>query len=153
MYVHQHTNNNNIHNQHTHIHTHTHTHTHTHISPNTEYRIHTHTGYLYHLLLGHKVEPQTLKTGNILSAKVSAPGLPVLNHSQVLAVKNVLTKPLSLIQGYVYTHTRHTHTHTLSPSLSVSVSITHMYSLPNSLCLSFFPHTPSLCLFLSGSLP
>ena len=33
------------------------------------------------------------------SAKVSAPGLPELNHSQVTAVKAVLEKPLSLIQG------------------------------------------------------
>merc|ERR1719336_2184327 len=31
--------------------------------------------------------------------KFSAPGLPELNHSQVTAVKSVLTQPLSLIQG------------------------------------------------------
>lgn len=40
------------------------------------------TGYLYHLLLGHHVEPQTIRTSAI-PAKISAPGLPELNHSQV----------------------------------------------------------------------
>jgi len=55
------------------------------------------TGYLYHLLLGHEVEPQTIRTN--LPSKIFAPGLPELNHSQVAAVKSVLQKPLSLIQG------------------------------------------------------
>jgi len=55
------------------------------------------TGYLYHMLLGHEVEPQTIKTN--LSGNIFAPNLPELNHSQVNAVKSVLSKPLSLIQG------------------------------------------------------
>jgi len=55
------------------------------------------TGYLYHLLLGHEVEPQTIRTS--LPSNIFAPGLPELNHSQVQAVKSVLQKPLSLIQG------------------------------------------------------
>mmetsp|Transcript_4499 Transcript_4499/g.6958 ORF Transcript_4499/g.6958 Transcript_4499/m.6958 type:complete len:1165 (+) Transcript_4499:182-3676(+) len=54
-------------------------------------------GYLYHRLLGHDVEPQSIKT--TLPKKFNAPGLPDLNHSQVFAVKSVLQKPLSLIQG------------------------------------------------------
>eukprot|EP00667_Euglena_gracilis_P001144 EG_transcript_1144 len=53
--------------------------------------------YLYHKLLGHAVEPQTLRV--TLPKRFSAPGLPELNHSQVSAVKSVLQKPLSLIQG------------------------------------------------------
>jgi regulator of nonsense transcripts 1 len=55
------------------------------------------TGYLYHLLLGHEVEPQSIRT--VLPTEIFAPGLPELNHSQVAAVKSVLQKPLSLIQG------------------------------------------------------
>ncbi|KAI9594599.1 RNA helicase-domain-containing protein [Syncephalis fuscata] len=54
-------------------------------------------GYIYHRLLGHEVEPQILRTQ--LPKKFSAPSLPELNHSQVYAVKSVLQKPLSLIQG------------------------------------------------------
>lgn len=54
-------------------------------------------GYLYHRLLGHDVEPQNLKTA--LPPRLSVPGLPDLNHSQLSAVKAVLQKPLSLIQG------------------------------------------------------
>ncbi len=54
-------------------------------------------GYIYHKLLGHDVEAQTLKV--TLPRRYSAPGLPELNHSQVSAVKSVLQKPLSLIQG------------------------------------------------------
>lgn len=54
-------------------------------------------GYIYHKLLGHDVEAQTLKV--TLPRRFSAPGLPELNHSQVSAVKSVLQKPLSLIQG------------------------------------------------------
>jgi regulator of nonsense transcripts 1 len=50
------------------------------------------------LLLGHELEPQLLKHSAV-SGKISAPGLPELNHSQMLAVKSVLEKPLSLIQG------------------------------------------------------
>jgi len=54
-------------------------------------------GYLYHRLLGHDVEPQALKTN--LPQRMSVPGLPDLNHSQLSAVRAVLQKPLSLIQG------------------------------------------------------
>eukprot|EP00227_Mantoniella_beaufortii_P010412 CAMPEP_0197594112 /NCGR_PEP_ID=MMETSP1326-20131121/19759_1 /TAXON_ID=1155430 /ORGANISM="Genus nov. species nov., Strain RCC2288" /LENGTH=1013 /DNA_ID=CAMNT_0043160221 /DNA_START=77 /DNA_END=3114 /DNA_ORIENTATION=+ len=54
-------------------------------------------GYLYHLLLGHEVEPQVLKA--IIPKKMSAPNLPELNHSQIQAVRAVLQRPLSLIQG------------------------------------------------------
>ena len=54
-------------------------------------------GYIYHKLLGHEVEPVTLRTA--MPKRFSAPGLPELNHSQVGAVKTVLQKPLSLIQG------------------------------------------------------
>ena len=54
-------------------------------------------GYLYHTLLGHQVERQTVRSA--LPRKFSAPGLPELNHSQVAAVKQVLQRPLSLIQG------------------------------------------------------
>ena len=54
-------------------------------------------GYIYHRLLGHEVEPQALRVQ--LPKRFSAPNLPELNHSQVYAVKSVLQKPLSLIQG------------------------------------------------------
>lgn len=54
-------------------------------------------GYLYHRLLGHDVESQSLKTQ--VPTKLSVPGLPDLNHSQLSAVRAVLQKPLSLIQG------------------------------------------------------
>jgi regulator of nonsense transcripts 1 len=53
--------------------------------------------YLYHRILGHDVEASTIKT--LLPRRIAAPNLPELNHSQVNAVKSVLTKPLSLIQG------------------------------------------------------
>ncbi|KAF5373702.1 hypothetical protein D9758_000951 [Tetrapyrgos nigripes] len=54
-------------------------------------------GYIYHKLLGHELEPQSLRTQ--MPKRFSAPGLPELNHSQMFAVKSVLQKPLSLIQG------------------------------------------------------
>ncbi len=54
-------------------------------------------GYLYHKLLGHEVEPQMLRVN--LPGRFSAKGLPELNHSQFSAVKAVLQQPLSLIQG------------------------------------------------------
>ena len=83
-------------------------------------------GYLYHSILGHTVEPVAVKA--TLPRRFSAPGLPELNHSQVRgvsrccfrlrcavqvtlcprvccrlcqvsAVKQVLQRPLSLIQG------------------------------------------------------
>jgi len=55
------------------------------------------TGYIYHVILGHEVQQQVVRTN--LPSVISAPGLPALNHSQVAAVKSVLSKPLSLIQG------------------------------------------------------
>ncbi|KAI0345102.1 hypothetical protein BDW22DRAFT_997093 [Trametopsis cervina] len=54
-------------------------------------------GYIYHKLLGHELEPQSLRTQ--MPKRFSAPGLPELNHSQMYAVKSVLQKPMSLIQG------------------------------------------------------
>ncbi|XP_062188720.1 regulator of nonsense transcripts 1 homolog isoform X2 [Phragmites australis] len=54
-------------------------------------------GYIYHHLLGHEVEHQVIR--NTLPRRFGAPGLPELNASQVLAVKSVLQKPVSLIQG------------------------------------------------------
>lgn len=54
-------------------------------------------GYIFHRLLGHEVAAAPTKTQ--LPRKFSAPGLPELNGSQINAVKNVLSKPLSLIQG------------------------------------------------------
>mmetsp|Transcript_25420 Transcript_25420/g.27792 ORF Transcript_25420/g.27792 Transcript_25420/m.27792 type:complete len:1081 (+) Transcript_25420:100-3342(+) len=54
-------------------------------------------GYLYHRLLGHEVGEQVLKIN--LPSKLSVPGLPELNHSQIAAIKAVLKNPLSLIQG------------------------------------------------------
>ncbi|CAM6054812.1 unnamed protein product [Sphagnum tenellum] len=58
---------------------------------------HSVSGYIYHRLLGHDVEPQMLKV--TMPKRFTAPNLPDLNHSQVFAVKSVLQKPLSLIQG------------------------------------------------------
>lgn len=55
-------------------------------------------GYLYHRLLGHEVEPQNLP--HIFGNKqYTAPNLPTLNHSQMYAVKKALSSPLQLIQG------------------------------------------------------
>lgn len=54
-------------------------------------------GYIYHRLLGHEIESQTVR--NTLPRRFGAPGLPELNASQVYAVKSVLQKPVSLIQG------------------------------------------------------
>ncbi|KAJ1342524.1 hypothetical protein BSLG_002916 [Batrachochytrium salamandrivorans] len=55
--------------------------------------------YVYHRLLGHDVDPQALRV--VLPKRINAPNLPELNHSQATAVKSVLQKPLSLIQGQV----------------------------------------------------
>ena len=55
-------------------------------------------GYLFHCLLGHPVEPLTLRIP-LPSGGCSAPNLPELNHSQLHAVRAVLQQPLSLIQG------------------------------------------------------
>ena len=55
-------------------------------------------GFLYHRLLGHEIESeQSIKSTN--PKRYTVPGLPELNHSQVYAVRQVLPKPLSLIQG------------------------------------------------------
>lgn len=54
-------------------------------------------GYIYHRLLGHDVELQTVR--GALPKKFSAPGLPELNASQIVAVKTALQNPLALIQG------------------------------------------------------
>mmetsp|Transcript_44279 Transcript_44279/g.96215 ORF Transcript_44279/g.96215 Transcript_44279/m.96215 type:complete len:1084 (-) Transcript_44279:275-3526(-) len=54
-------------------------------------------GYLYHKLLGHDVEPQTIRAN--LPRHFTAPNLPQLNHSQVYAVRKALQNPLCLIQG------------------------------------------------------
>ena len=54
-------------------------------------------GYIYHRLLGHEVEPPPMRVS--LPRRFGAPGLPELNHSQVLAVKEVLQKSLSIVQG------------------------------------------------------
>ncbi|KAK9458522.1 P-loop containing nucleoside triphosphate hydrolase protein [Lipomyces oligophaga] len=54
-------------------------------------------GYIYHKLLGHEVEPVLLKTS--MPKTFAAPNLPDLNVSQVQAVKSVLQRHLSLIQG------------------------------------------------------
>lgn len=53
--------------------------------------------YIFHRLLGHEVDPVAIKS--TIPKKMSAPNLPDLNHSQVNAIKSVLQKPLSLIQG------------------------------------------------------
>lgn len=55
-------------------------------------------GYLFHRILGHDVAEQVIAT-NKISSRLSAPGLPELNHSQETAVRSVLGAPLSLIQG------------------------------------------------------
>lgn len=54
-------------------------------------------GYIYHTILGHTVPTPTIKAS--APKKLTAPGLPALNHSQMNAVKRVLSEPLSLIQG------------------------------------------------------
>jgi regulator of nonsense transcripts 1 len=62
-------------------------------------------GYLYHRILGHNIDPQVLKIA--VPSNLSVPGLPELNHSQKSAVKAVLAAPLSLIQGPVSCVFRH----------------------------------------------
>jgi len=52
---------------------------------------------IYHKILGHEIEAQTINVE--LPRVYTAPNLPDLNSSQVFAVKSVLQKPLSLIQG------------------------------------------------------
>lgn len=53
--------------------------------------------HLSHRVLGHVVPDTTIRTPSL--RRYSAPGLPELNHSQVAAVRAVLSRPLSLIQG------------------------------------------------------
>lgn len=57
-------------------------------------------GYIYHRLLGHEVAAAPLKAA--MPKRFSVPGLPELNVSQVNAVKNVLQRPLSLIQVCIF---------------------------------------------------
>jgi regulator of nonsense transcripts 1 len=54
-------------------------------------------GYLYHRILGHTVPDPTIRSSAL--KRLTAPGLPDLNHSQAEAVQRVLSQPLSLIQG------------------------------------------------------
>ncbi len=54
-------------------------------------------GYIYHKLLGHELDDQTLNVD--VAKKITAPGLPELNQSQLYAVRQVLQQPLSLVQG------------------------------------------------------
>ncbi|CAJ0961498.1 unnamed protein product, partial [Mesorhabditis belari] len=53
--------------------------------------------YIYHKLMGHDIDDILFKVKP--PRRLSAPGLPELNHSQSHAVKAVLERPLSLIQG------------------------------------------------------
>ena len=52
---------------------------------------------IYHRILGQDDLEDPLK--NVLPKKFNAPNLPELNHSQIHAVKSVLQKRISLIQG------------------------------------------------------
>ncbi|KAG2302149.1 hypothetical protein Bca52824_030800 [Brassica carinata] len=52
---------------------------------------------IYHQLLGHEVDVQMVR--NTLPRRFGVLGLPDLNASQINAVKNVLQKPISLIQA------------------------------------------------------
>lgn len=54
-------------------------------------------GYIYHKLLGHEVEPVEFDID--MPRKFSHPNLTELNASQTNAVRSVLQRPLSLIQG------------------------------------------------------
>ncbi|KAL2152617.1 hypothetical protein VTH82DRAFT_5801 [Thermothelomyces myriococcoides] len=54
-------------------------------------------GYIFHKLLGHEVAVAPMKIQ--MPKKFHVPGLPELNHSQITAIKTVLSNPLSLIQG------------------------------------------------------
>ncbi|EGD82069.1 ATP-dependent helicase NAM7 [Salpingoeca rosetta] len=53
--------------------------------------------YLFHRFLGHQLNLPQLKFD--MPKRLSAPGLPELNHSQLNAIRTVLQQPLSLIQG------------------------------------------------------
>lgn len=54
-------------------------------------------GYLYHRVLGHNVEPVEFDLE--LPTNLNVPNFPTLNASQTNAVRSVLRRPLSLIQG------------------------------------------------------
>ena len=54
-------------------------------------------GFLYHRLLGHEVAQHPLNAK--IPKDLSVEGLPELNHSQITAVRTVLSRSLSLIQG------------------------------------------------------
>lgn len=56
-------------------------------------------GYIYHTILGHTVPVPKVSSKMKVPTRLTAPGLPELNHSQMDAVRRVLTEPLSLIQG------------------------------------------------------
>lgn len=51
-------------------------------------------GYLYHRLLGHEVEQQTLRVH--MPKRFSAPGLPELNHSQVTRVSGSMLQQIDI---------------------------------------------------------
>ena len=55
-------------------------------------------GYIFHRLLGHEVAAAPMKS-QLPRENSAFPALPELNGSQINAVKSVLQKPLSLIQG------------------------------------------------------
>ncbi|CAJ0591094.1 unnamed protein product [Cylicocyclus nassatus] len=52
--------------------------------------------YIFRKLMGHDIDEILFKVQQ--PKRLSAPGLPELNHSQMHAVKAVLMRPLSLIQ-------------------------------------------------------
>ena len=53
-------------------------------------------GFLYHRLLGHEVEQQTLRVH--MPKRFSAPGLPELNHSQArLLASSLVVTPVGLV--------------------------------------------------------
>jgi len=52
--------------------------------------------YIYHALLGHDFEIPPIRT--VLPARYNVPGLPDLNHSQIHAIREALTRAFSLIQ-------------------------------------------------------
>jgi hypothetical protein len=55
------------------------------------------TSFLYHKLLGHEIPDQPIRVK--LPQQITPPGFPELNESQQHAVRSVMQKPLSLIQG------------------------------------------------------
>ncbi|CAD6186228.1 unnamed protein product [Caenorhabditis auriculariae] len=53
--------------------------------------------FIYHKMMGREINELAFKIHP--PKRLSVPGLPELNHSQMQAVRQVLTRPLSLIQG------------------------------------------------------